>query len=212
MPSKDSNINEKMLFNGDAPRLSEIAKVIPYTTLQEYIKTYAPDTRANVCCFRCSKFAGGCSWSHDFTPVDGWIATEGRESTQYANGKPWYKIYYCPQYEKQKKHTKRHYDDVGIQNLAVAIFESAGTEYRNAIEALKMFEAEIRRSRKGGVWKDRKAYELSISGYVHAYDDLIFGRTGLCANVYESMERKMNFKPNKRLTDFCLKWQAKKHY
>lgn len=46
-------------------------------------------------CWRCRKYAGGCSWSRSFTPIPGWEA----EPTTLMRGAPSYRIIRCPEYE-----------------------------------------------------------------------------------------------------------------
>lgn len=52
-------------------------------------------------CWTCQNACnGGCSWSREFKPVDGWkaIPTYIQENGEHANS---YKIIYCPEYEKE---------------------------------------------------------------------------------------------------------------
>ena len=69
-------------------------------------------------CETCQKYAGGCSWSRDFTPVLGWDATptEKRGSVVIHS----YAIHHCPEYvpdpPRRVKKEKRAY---GIDRLAV---------------------------------------------------------------------------------------------
>lgn len=46
-------------------------------------------------CLSCRKCGGLCSWSKNFTPVEGWTATP----TKIPRGLPSYKITACPEYE-----------------------------------------------------------------------------------------------------------------
>ena len=50
-------------------------------------------------CWTCKKCLGGCSWSKDGTPVEGWKAIPHNISSNgdYAET---YKIMYCPLYER----------------------------------------------------------------------------------------------------------------
>lgn len=50
-------------------------------------------------CWSCKNCLGGCSWSKDGTPVEGWQATPHtiRENRQF---KDTYRISYCPLYER----------------------------------------------------------------------------------------------------------------
>ncbi len=44
-------------------------------------------------CWHCKKYAGGCSWSRDFTPVEGWTA----EKVLMGSGTETYEIKECPE-------------------------------------------------------------------------------------------------------------------
>ena len=58
------------------------------------------DGRKTQPCWGCKRACGGCSWSQDFTPIPGWVATEtlvgsskcGREYKSY-------QIEKCPEFE-----------------------------------------------------------------------------------------------------------------
>lgn len=49
-----------------------------------------PFTKSDQLCWDCAKRTGGCSWSRNFTPVKGWMATPvhkidaGREANTYS--------------------------------------------------------------------------------------------------------------------------------
>ena len=51
-------------------------------------------------CWTCEKCFGGCSWSRDFIPVEGWTAEETYipENGEHAKS---YKIISCPEYRKE---------------------------------------------------------------------------------------------------------------
>lgn len=203
----ESLINVNDIRKSEIPVFGEIAKRMPDVTLGRYVSVYSPDTRANECCFRCAKSTGGCSWSRDLIPVDGWIALEDGENASAANGKPWYKIMYCPGFKMRSAKRKPKYCDEGIERLFRALAGSAGREYRNVISALRHYEQEIRDSRRGGEWLDREKFEQAVSGYILAYSALITARAGLLANVWNEIERREKFTLNPRLTKFCLKRQ-----
>lgn len=51
-------------------------------------------------CWHCRKACGGCSWSHDLTPVEGWTAERADLNMwNYGNGMS-YRVYACPEYEE----------------------------------------------------------------------------------------------------------------
>ena len=60
------------------------------------------DTMKYQPCWTCKKCFGGCSWSRDFEPIPGWIATPNTipENGEHAAT---YKILYCPQYIKESR-------------------------------------------------------------------------------------------------------------
>ena len=58
-------------------------------------------------CWLCEKACGGCSWSKDFTPIEGWkaIPTKISSYTMLSNGRrkkyymDSYEIHECPEFE-----------------------------------------------------------------------------------------------------------------
>jgi len=49
-------------------------------------------------CWKCKKACGGCSWSKDFTPVNGWVETptvKHNNEIEYRS----YEIHSCPEFE-----------------------------------------------------------------------------------------------------------------
>ena len=53
-------------------------------------------------CWECAKACGGCSWSVNFTPVEGWTA----ENTVNAAGVKSYIVQECPEYVKEKRENR----------------------------------------------------------------------------------------------------------
>ena len=53
-------------------------------------------------CWTCKNCYGGCNWSRDFEPVEGWIAEKTfiESNEEYADS---YKILYCPEYMEDKR-------------------------------------------------------------------------------------------------------------
>ena len=52
-------------------------------------------------CWRCAKACGGCSWSHDYVPVEGWEATRRDLTVQDGNGPRMVESYLvrkCPEF------------------------------------------------------------------------------------------------------------------
>lgn len=73
-------------------------------------ETIMYDTQYNgeTLCWQCVKACGKCSWSHNFTPVDGWVAKPRRmllhlgddgsfESAKYCQS---YRVISCPEFVK----------------------------------------------------------------------------------------------------------------
>ena len=60
-------------------------------------------------CWDCKKALGGCSWSRDFTPVEGWIATPTYKAGNYSKKRgrlppmKSYQIEYCPEFEPEER-------------------------------------------------------------------------------------------------------------
>ena len=69
---------------------------------ERYIKRMADKSSSSEqLCWTCKKCTGGCSWSHNLTPVEGWVAEETLLRF-YSRQKPipTYRIYQCPLYER----------------------------------------------------------------------------------------------------------------
>lgn len=54
-------------------------------------------------CWTCDKYAGGCSWSKNFTPVKGWKAIEVQRKTWDERYKTGYRIIHCPEYVRSEE-------------------------------------------------------------------------------------------------------------
>lgn len=70
-----------------------------YRRKERDINTYH---RKDTKCWTCQNCFGGCSWSRDFIPVDGWKAEKTfiPSNEQYAES---YKVIECPKYRKDKR-------------------------------------------------------------------------------------------------------------
>ena len=61
-------------------------------------------------CWTCQKAAGKCSWSKNFTPVEGWVAipTKIQDGKKYKTKEPRYlhsfDVYRCPEFEQLEAH------------------------------------------------------------------------------------------------------------
>ena len=89
----------------DISRTVEIAEQSIYKILREngikerrYVKSgeerKLQKPKTNQLCWDCGKYAGGCSWSRDFTPVEGWTA----EKVLMTSGTETYEIKECPEF------------------------------------------------------------------------------------------------------------------
>lgn len=58
--------------------------------------------RKETLCWDCKRCFGGCSWSREFIPVNGWIAekTHIPSNGEYAAS---YKVIDCPEYRKDER-------------------------------------------------------------------------------------------------------------
>ena len=78
-------------------------------------------------CETCQKYAGGCSWSRDFTPVPGWDATpiEKHGSVVIYS----YEIHHCPEYvqdEPRNALERAERDGTEINRLGVCLMAKNG--------------------------------------------------------------------------------------
>ena len=81
-------------------------------------------------CISCGNACGGCSWSVDFTPVDGWDAVP---TTSRTHGVTSYRVIDCPRYEPERKLNPDDIPDVSVHALAAAVVEQAVIDYRLCI-------------------------------------------------------------------------------
>ena len=68
-------------------------------------------------CWDCAKYYNGCSWSRDFTPLEGWVATPTykagvtrSDGTRYPPMKS-YHITYCPEFEPEERRATDEQDE-----------------------------------------------------------------------------------------------------
>lgn len=85
--------------------------------------------QSNTICWNCDKCGGGCSWSHDLTPVKGWEVDEdytlfhGKKEDSYI-------VKECPLFEKRNSKIKSSdIDDEGAVNVILAIVKRANKDY-----------------------------------------------------------------------------------
>lgn len=76
-------------------------------TLKKAIKDFSPEeiNEGSTLCWTCQRATGFCSWSHDFRPVQGWVATPTiiltrNESTPEIES---FDVQECPLYIKDKR-------------------------------------------------------------------------------------------------------------
>ena len=84
-------------------------------------------------CWNCAKCFGGCSWSRDFIPVDGWKATPTiKRNTNHPDVES-YQIEYCPEFEPDKPIDPQAINDDGCARFLAAYFKAAANDYRAAL-------------------------------------------------------------------------------
>lgn len=81
-------------------------------------------------CWTCRKACGGCSWSKEFKPVEGWDATENILADGTLRG---YEIRFCPEYEKDlpEDRLSRKIDEDGMMLLLEAMAGQMREDYIN---------------------------------------------------------------------------------
>lgn len=85
---------------------------------------------SNTLCWDCELNSGGCPWSEDFTPVEGWEATKHEfDYRKYESHS--YEVSACPLYQKQDRQLAL--TDEGARYLAYEIIRQAMTDYRAAL-------------------------------------------------------------------------------
>ena len=57
-------------------------------------------------CWTCLNCVGGCSWSIEFKPVEGWTAVPDIMTRQVGDDIHTYKVYDCPNYERMYNEQK----------------------------------------------------------------------------------------------------------
>lgn len=81
-------------------------------------------------CVSCGNFASGCSWSRDFTPVEGWKAIP---NTSVLMGGRTYDVKECPEFVPDSDDLPNDIYDAGVENLVMAIIRAAIVDYINAL-------------------------------------------------------------------------------
>ena len=85
-------------------------------------------------CWTCAKACGGCCWSVDYRPVDGWDARydvnrDGVES---------FAIYFCPEYEEDTEENRnRDLDYGGCMRLAERMLQMTREDYIRATDRMQ---------------------------------------------------------------------------
>lgn len=76
-------------------------------------------------CWHCSHSTdGSCSWSKDFTPVDGWVAEKhNRKGQNYGES---YLVIECPMFAVYENKST---NDTGYRKLSNAVLANAGKDY-----------------------------------------------------------------------------------
>lgn len=85
--------------------------------------------RSDSICWDCEKCGGGCSWSHDLTPVEGWKTKEDY-TLFHGQREESYIVKECPLFEKRNSKIKAtDVDDEGAVNVILAIVKRANKDY-----------------------------------------------------------------------------------
>jgi hypothetical protein len=76
-------------------------------TLKNAIKGFSPEevNEGSTLCWTCKRATGFCSWSHDFKPVQGWVAMPTVIFTRYGNTPEIesFDVQECPLYIKDER-------------------------------------------------------------------------------------------------------------
>ena len=87
--------------------------------------------KANTLCWDCENCIGGCSWTKDFEPVEGWKA----EPVTNSDNSDTYLVSECPQFKPGK--SKINLESDGFVRLTYAIIKQMVNEYKNNYITLK---------------------------------------------------------------------------
>lgn len=98
--------------------------------------------KANTLCWDCENCIGGCSWSKDFKPVEGWKA----EAVTNSDNSDTYFVHECPQFKKGN--VKVNIESDGFVRLTYAIINQMVKEYKNNYITLKKTPMGITSSEK----------------------------------------------------------------
>lgn len=124
--------------------------------------------KANTLCWDCEKCIGGCSWSKDFKPVDGWKA----EAVTNSDNNDSYLVRECPQFKTGKVNTNLEND--GFVRLTYAIIKQMVKEYKNNYITLKKTPMGITSAEK----TERK---IAVDEFNNVLRDI---RTGILYELY----------------------------
>lgn len=85
-------------------------------------------------CITCGNACGGCSWSRDFTPVEGWFAAlqpvKNHEKQRTLES---YLVMDCPEYTPDRRIRPEDISNDSVHALAAAVVEQAIADYRTCI-------------------------------------------------------------------------------
>lgn len=95
-------------------------------------------------CWDCKNFAGGCSWSKDGEPVEGWTAEFSSKSTKS------YRVIDCPLFEPDEdlRDLDGDLDEDGMHRLFIATGKLLMHDLKIALIEYKTFEATLERKHK----------------------------------------------------------------
>ena len=144
--------------------------------------------KANTLCWDCENYIGGCSWTKDFKPVEGWKAEEVTNS----NNTDTYLVRECPQFKPGKANTNIESD--GFIRLTYAIIKQMVKEYKNNYITLKKTPMGITRAEK----TERK---IAVDNFNNVLRDI---KTGILYELYgedfvEKAIKELNEQTNKAI-------------
>ena len=68
---------------------------------EEVQKQYRVDSGQGQMCWTCENACGGCSWSKELKPINGWVARKVRVKNQEGDEYSTYRIIFCPRYKQE---------------------------------------------------------------------------------------------------------------
>ena len=124
--------------------------------------------KANTLCWDCENCIGGCSWSKNFEPVEGWKA----KAVTNSDNSDTYLVRECPQFKKGNAKTNLE-SDVFVR-LTYAIIKQMIKEYKNNYITLK-------KTPMGITSKEKTTRKIAVDEFNNVLRDI---RTGIIFDLY----------------------------